>query len=62
MKLKAIFVKSDEAKRRKHQIRKERKKQNKQNMLVTHMGSRLNNPGAQASQGNPFANVFNDLM
>jgi len=59
MKLKAIFIKSDEAKRRKHQIRKERKKQN---MLTTHMGSRLMNLGSQKPQGNPFANVFNDLM
>ena len=60
MKLKAIFIKSEGAKRRKHQIRKEKKKSQKQN---PQSGSNITNPPPnQNKSSNPFENVFSSLV
>jgi len=58
-KLKAIFIKSEGAKKRKHQIRKLKKKQDKQN---PQLGVRLMNPNSSKPIKNPYENIFNALV
>jgi len=57
--LKAIFIKSEGAKKRKHQIRKLRKKQDKQN---PQLGTRLMNNANNKIVSNPYENIFNALV
>ena len=56
MKLKAIFIKSEGAKKRKHLIRKEKKRAQKQSLQLT------NPPPNQNKSSNPFENVFSGLV